>query len=106
MATPGSPTATAKTVTVLDVQPWLRLGVEAWELRGPGRDAILVTAHETLARVAVLAGATTGPGGTSPMGTDEGRYASAIVRAALEDDTTARAALEAAGRFLHDPDRV
>jgi len=114
----GSAGPSAKTVTVVAVPPWLALGVEAWDLPATRRDDVLVSVQPAFVRLAVLGGsgggttgaaggAAGGPDGTpSPMGTDEPRYATGLVRAALREDTGAGAALEAANRLLFDASRT
>lgn len=94
-----------KTVTVLEVRPWLRLGVESWHLPAQDRTQLLVTAREMLARVAVLSGAAPGPDGARRPDIDDGRLAAAIIGAALREDASTRDALGAAGRVLFEPAR-
>jgi hypothetical protein len=97
-----SPLRLAKSVTILELGSWLRLGVETWESPIAGQDDVLVSGRETYARLAAIDGVTPVEGALSPLDTDQARYAAAIVRAALADEGTAGDALAAAGRFLHD----
>jgi hypothetical protein len=92
----------AKSVTILEIGSWLRLGVETWESPNAGQDDVLVSGRETYARLAAIDGVTPIEGARSPLGTDQARYAAAVVRAALADEGSAADALSAAGRFLHD----
>ncbi|MEI7743039.1 MAG: hypothetical protein WCK58_04720 [Chloroflexota bacterium] len=86
--------------------PWLRLGVEVWDLPAGRREDHLVAGHETLARIAVLTGVPGASDARSAMGTDEPRFATAVARAALRDDASAGTALDAANRALFDPSRT
>src|SRR4051812_2608836 len=94
-------------MVALSLPPALRFAVERWELRaGSPREADdLVGLAGTQARFAVIDGTPPSRSASSPLGTNGGAYAAALVRLALAEPEPALDAIRRANEALHDPAR-